>query len=81
MKIDSVQVDILATNKVNVTRGEWGVRGPGAGVQPAPILRLASLFPALYRSGLFYSNRSFYFGSHDQDVDLPHFQGDMEGKE
>nr|KAF6443099.1 armadillo like helical domain containing 1 [Molossus molossus] len=56
MKIDSVQVDILATNKVNVTT-------------------------ELYRSGLFYGNRSFYFGSHDQDVDLPRFQGDMEGKE
>ncbi|XP_059545893.1 armadillo-like helical domain containing protein 1 isoform X3 [Myotis daubentonii] len=36
MKIDSVQVDILATNKVNVARGAWGARGPGARVQPAP---------------------------------------------
>ncbi|XP_046516770.1 armadillo-like helical domain containing protein 1 isoform X2 [Equus quagga] len=30
MKIDSIQADILAANKVNVTRGEWGGRGPGA---------------------------------------------------
>ena len=35
MKMDSVQVDILAANKVNVTKSEWGVRGPGAEVQPA----------------------------------------------
>lgn len=42
MKIDSIQADILAANKVNVSKGEWGVRGPGAEVQRAPRLRLAS---------------------------------------
>nr|XP_055198142.1 armadillo-like helical domain containing protein 1 isoform X5 [Nyctereutes procyonoides] len=30
MKIDSFQADILAANKVNVSKGEWGARGPGA---------------------------------------------------
>ncbi|KAI4549643.1 hypothetical protein MG293_001973, partial [Ovis ammon polii] len=29
MNIDSIQADILAANKVNVTRGEWRERGPG----------------------------------------------------
>ncbi|XP_034507073.1 armadillo-like helical domain containing protein 1 isoform X2 [Ailuropoda melanoleuca] len=42
MKIDSVQADILAANKVNVSKGEWGVRGPGPEAQRAPRLRLAS---------------------------------------
>ncbi|XP_023617683.1 LOW QUALITY PROTEIN: uncharacterized protein C1orf228 homolog [Myotis lucifugus] len=45
MKIDSVQVDILATNKVNVSRGAWGARGPGWSTGAASTgLRLASCF-------------------------------------
>jgi hypothetical protein len=35
MKIDSIQADILAANKVNVTKGEQGVRRRGAQAQPA----------------------------------------------
>lgn len=27
MKIDSIQADILAANKVNVSKGEWGREG------------------------------------------------------
>lgn len=42
MKIDSVQADILAANKVNVSKGEWGGRGLGPEAQRAPRLRLAS---------------------------------------
>ncbi|XP_039739921.1 armadillo-like helical domain containing protein 1 isoform X1 [Pteropus medius] len=83
MKIDSIQADILAANKVNVTRGEWGVRGPGAEVQPAPSLRLTSLSPALHFSGLSLSGRRLYLGLPDQEQldNVTHSQEDMEEKE
>lgn len=83
MKIDSIQADILAANKVNVTRGEWGGRGPGAEVPPAPRLRLTSLSPALHFSGLSFSGRRLYLGLHGQEhPDYgTHSQEDMEEKE
>ncbi|XP_036088896.1 armadillo-like helical domain containing protein 1 isoform X3 [Rousettus aegyptiacus] len=83
MKIDSIQADILAANKVNVTKGERGVKGPGGEVQPAPRLRLISLSPALHFSGLSFSGRRLYLGLHDQEQ-LDHFthpQADIEKKE
>lgn len=83
MKIDSIQADILAANKVNVTKGERGVKGPGGEVQLAPRLRLISLSPALHFSGLSFSGRRLYLGLHDQEQ-LDHFthpQADIEKKE
>lgn len=76
MKIDSIQAAVLATKKVNVTKGEWGVRGPGAEVRAAPRLRLISLSPELYLSGLSDSTMSFYFGhcNQGQVAYITHFQ-------
>lgn len=83
MKIDSIQADILAANQVNVTNGEWGVRGPGAEVEPEPRLRVTSLSPALKLSDSSNSNMSFHLGPRDQEqLAYPaHSQEDVEGKE
>lgn len=82
MKIDSIQADILAANQVNITNGEWGVRGPGAEVEPAPRLKLTSLSPAFNLSDS-NSNTSFHPGPRDQEqLAYPaHSQEDVEQKE
>lgn len=82
-KMDSIQADILAANKVNVTKGEWGARGARAG---GPRLPDSGSAPpaALYLSGLSPSNVSFCSGQRNQDAaaSVPHFQKeDVEGKE
>lgn len=84
MKIDSIQADILAANKVNVSKGEWGVRGPGAEVRGHPDSGSPPLPPALYVSGISYSSMSFYRGPRDEDqlAYATHFQKeDSEAKE
>lgn len=84
MKIDNVQVDILATNKVNISRGEGGARGLGHRCSRHPDSGSApSLFPAMHQYGQFYQNRSFYFCPRDQErlSDISCLQEDVEEKE
>lgn len=84
MKIDGIQADILAANKVDVSKGEWGVRGPGAEVQRHPDSGSPPLPPALYLGGVPHSNTTFYLDAQDQDqlAYITYFQKeDVEGEE
>lgn len=80
--MNSIQADILAANKVNVARGEWGVGGleqrcsrqPDSGSHPPP----TALYPGDLSSGI----TGFYFGPRDQEARLPQFQQEnTQGKE